>query len=267
MNFSYGKVWTPVYEGEGDSGTPAADPDPQPTGKTDPQSNEDSANNSKVLTQEEVNRILANERRKAQQAIQRATEEAQAASKKASMTAQERQELEERLSQIKDELLTKEELSKKQQERLAKKHKEDVESLTSQRDSWQKRYTESTIKRALTDAAAASNAFSPRQIVAILGGDTRLVEVLDDDGRPTGEYEPKVRFADRDDKGKPVVLELSPSEAVGRMKETDEYLNLFRGEGSGGAGMRSQPGGRKPDVRNLARDPRAFREAKRKGLI
>lgn len=263
MKMLYGQVWAPVYDGEEGSDPPAGESQTavQTASTTTPGDGE------KTVPQEEVNKLLAAERRKAQQAIQRATEEAQAASKKASMTAQERVELEERLSQIRDEMLTKEELSKKTAERQSKQYNENLSALTAQRDEWQKRYTDSTIERSITDAAAANNAYSPRQIVAILGGNTRVVEVLDGDGSPTGKLEPRVRFNDRDKEGKPITLDLSPKEAVDRMKETEEYLNLFRGEGSSGAGLRSQPGGKKPDIRSIARDPRAYREAKKKGLL
>ncbi|KKK45456.1 hypothetical protein LCGC14_3165440, partial [marine sediment metagenome] len=140
-------------------------------------------------------------------------------------------------------------------------------TLTADRDSWKKLFTNSTIERSITDAAASSNAFSPRQIVAILGRDTQLVEVLDSEGKPTGSLEPKVRFSDKDKEGKPVTLELSPDEAVKRMREMDEYLNLFRGDGAGGAGLRSQPGGKKPDLKNLAQDPVAWRKARKEGTV
>jgi hypothetical protein len=260
------KIWTPVYEGEGEGGeaaptavAPAAAP-AAASPATSIGGVEFSAEQQKAM-----NGILAQEKRQHQKVTQKALDEAQAASKKAQLTTQERKDLEQRLGQLQDELLTKEELSKKHAERQRMTYEEKVNNLTGERDSWQERYTESTIKRSITDAAATNNAFSPRQIVSILGAQTRLVEVLDQQGKPTGKLEPKVKFDDVDKDDNPVVLDLSPKEAVKRMKEMEEYLNLFKGEGTGGAGMRSQPGGRKPDVRDLARDPAAYRAARKKG--
>ncbi|MDB4726351.1 hypothetical protein OAF54_02850 [bacterium] len=268
--FIYRKVWAPVYEGEEGNNPPADTSQAKEAGTSSQASDATAAEESVKFNeaqQQQMNKILASERRKAQQAIQRATEEAQAASKKASLTAQERTELEERLSQIRDELLTKEELAQKKASRAAQQYKEQTDALAAERDKWHTKYTKSTIQRAITDAAAKNNAFSPRQIVSILGSNTRLVEVLDSEGQPTGDYEPKIKFNDTDKDGKSVVLDLSPTEAVSRMKEIDEYLNLFRGEGSGGTGLRSQPGGKKPDVRNLARDAAAYRAARKKGDV
>jgi hypothetical protein len=108
---------------------------------------------------------------------------------------------------------------------------------------------------------------SSARIVAILGRDTQLVEVLDDEGQPTGRLAPKVKYRTKNKEGQTVTLDLSPSEAIKRMKDEDEYLNLFRGEGSGGAGLRSQPGGKKPDIKNLATDPAAYRRARKSGEV
>ena len=99
------------------------------------------------------------------------------------------------------------------------------------------------------------------------GHPDQLAEVLDSEGKPTGKLEPKVRYQANDKEGKPVTLDLSPAEATKRMKEEEEYLNLFRGEGAGGAGLRSQPGGRKPDIKNLAQDPVAWRKARKEGTV
>lgn len=272
MRIGYHKVWIPVFEGEGDGDAGAATGTKPPEADVgnqggDPPPNDNGASGEKTFSQEEVNKILAAEKRKHQKVAQKAIEEAAAATKKASLTAQERQEADERLEQLRTELLTKEQQAKRAAERLKNQHKEERNRLTKDRDYWKKEYTDSTIQRAITDAAASNNAFSPTQVVAILGPNTKLAEVLDEEGKPTGRLEPKIRFRDTDKEGKPVTLELSPKDAVKRMKEMDEFLNLFRGEGSGGVGSRSQPGGKKPDLRTLARDPKAFREARKAGKL
>jgi len=257
------KIWTPVYD-EDDSSTPPAETQSETPATVGP-----SINGVEFTPEQQgaLNAILAQEKRSHQKLTQKALDEAQAAAKMAQLTTQQRKELEQRLGQLQDEMLTKEELAKKQAERTRQTFEEQIKGLSTERDSWQHRFTESTIQRSITDAAASNNAFSPGQIVAILGTQTRLVEVLDQQGKPTGKLEPKVKFSDMDKDGAPVVLELSPKEAVKRMKEMEEYLNLFKGEGTGGAGMRSQPGGRKPDVRDLAKDPAAYRAARAKGEL
>lgn len=276
MKDQYFKVWQPVYEGEEGGGDAASGDDSGAGGAAvdagTPQQGQtvDRAIAGVEFSPEQqkaLNTILSKEKKKHQDAVNKAIAEAQAASKKAQMTAKERQDLEQRLEQLQDQLMTKEQLARKQAERQKQTYEEQVSTLKAEKDSWQQRYTESTIQRSLTDAAAQNNAFSPRQIVAILGRDTRLVEVLDSQGKPTGQLEPRVRFTDVDKDGESVVLELSPKEAVKRMREIPDYLNLFKGEGTGGAGLRSQPGGRKPAVRELAKDAAAYREARKRGEV
>jgi len=122
-------------------------------------------------------------------------------------------------------------------------------------------YASSTIERSLQDAAITGEAIQPRQIVSILGNTTRLTEVLGEDGKPTGRYAPVVTFNDQDKEGKPVTLELSPGDAIKRMRELPEYGNLFKGtakgglgEGGGAAGSR----GGQPALESLMKDPAAY---------
>lgn len=261
-------TWYNVFENEGDNvdaGTPPSDVNTETTG-TDTKV-EDAKQTPKSFTQEEVNKILAQEKRKHQGVTQKALQEVEALRKKSSLTEKERHELDERVDQLKTSLLTEQEKAKRNADKLRQQHRERVLGLEAERDTWKTRYTDSTIERSLTDAAATNNAFNPKQIVAILGRNTRLVEELDGEGTPTGQLVPKVSFQDKNKEGKNVVLDLSPDEAIKRMKEIPEYLNLFKVEGTGGAGLRSQPSGKKLDVRELAKDPVAYRKAKAEGLI
>ena len=281
MTRRYCKIWQPVFEGDDASGgdndaTASGDTEAQTTTTAPkaepPKTGTNGDNQQKKSTfneeqQREINRILAAEKKKHQKLVQQAVDEANALRSKAKLTATERSELDNRLEQIQNEMRTKEEQAKRAAQKLKERHQTEMQSLTADRDTWRQRFTESTIERSLTDAAAGANAFSPRQIVAILGPNTSLVDKLDEEGKPTGIMEPKVRFHTKNKEGKPVTLDLSPIDAVKRMKDEEEYLNLFRGEGTGGVGLRSQPGGKKPDVAQLAKDPAAYREARKKGQV
>ena len=268
------KTWYNVFQNEGDidsTGTPPGPPiSPLPAADpmiVDDTTGDDGPEEGQTFTQDDLNKILAQEKRKHQSVTQKALQEVEALRKKSSLTEKERHDLDDRVEMLKSSLLTEQEKAKREADRLRKQHHERVTGLESERDTWKNRFTDSTIERSITDAAASNEAFYPRQIVAILGRDTRLVEDLDDQGQPSGRLVPKVRFTDRDKEGKSVVLELTPDEALKRMKEIPEYFNLFKAEGTGGAGLRSQPSGNKVDVRQLAKDPAAYRKAKAEGLI
>lgn len=95
---------------------------------------------------------------------------------------------------------------------------------------WERRYKEATISHALKDAAAAQGAFNAEQVVALLRGMTKLVEITDKaTGKPTDQFKVVVDFPETSPKtGKPVTVEKTPEEAVKRMKELPgTYGNLF----------------------------------------
>lgn len=250
-------IFVPVFEN-----TP---PTPPPTPTTPPPTED------KKFTQEDLNRLLAEERRKAQTQTQKALEELEALKNKTTLTNEEKAELERRVEDLSNSLLTKEELAKKEKEKLEKQSKQQIEALTTELGTWKNRYNDSTIRRAITDAAVETSAFSPAQIVAILGPQTRLAEELGDDGKPNGELIPKVKFTDVGKDGKPVTLDLTVLEAVKRMAEKDDYKNLFRVDGTGGvggtSGRRQTPSG-KIDPAELARtDPARYRKLRKEGKI
>lgn len=221
----------------------------------------------KSMSQDEVNKLLADDRRKHQEQTKKALTELESLKSKAKLTQEERDELDKRIQQMHNDLLTKDQLAAKERERLTKKHDEAVTSLSKERDNWKDRYTNASIRRAITDAAATLDAYNPAQIVALLGVNTRLVDKLDAEGKPTGEFIPKVRFDDTDKEGKAVTLELDPGEAVKRMKELDQYQNLFKGTGVGGLGSNNTPKTGKMDVKKLATDPQAYRDARKAGKL
>lgn len=191
----------------------------------------------KYSLQEELNSIMANNRKNLQQKNQQLIEQLTQLRDQASMSAQAKEELETRIEELQTQYMSKEELSKREVSKQAEKHLKEVEKLTSEAGKWQKMYSHSTIQRALLDAAIEGKALRPSQIVAILGQTTQIVEELDATGQGTGKYKPIVKFNDVDDNNDPITLELSPKEAIKRMKDLpEEYGNLFEGDSASGLG-------------------------------
>ncbi|KKL95025.1 hypothetical protein LCGC14_1858720, partial [marine sediment metagenome] len=137
----------------------------------------------------------------------------------ATLTTQQKDELEVQIEELSTQFMGKEELSKRDAGKAAKDHAKAVEKITSESAKWQGLYVSSTTQRALLDAAIVGEAIAPAQIVAMLGQNTHIVEVLDDTGQGSGKYKPLVKFNDIDDEGNANVVDLSPTDAVRRMKE------------------------------------------------
>lgn len=224
-------------------------------------------NEEKMVPQTKVNSLVAAEKRKYEETAKKALAELEQIKQSANMTAQEKQSLEERMESLRNEFLTKEELAKKEKASLEKKYQSDLESEKAASQAWRERYTSATIERSIADAAIQHKAFNAKQIEAILKPATKLEEVLDESGKPTGAFKPVVAFNDVDDRGEPVMLKLTPSEAVKRMSSKDEFFNLFKSEATGGVGGYNTASARPTDMRAIATDPDKYREMRNKGKL
>ena len=273
-------VWTPVFEGEA-SGTGEGSGSGESgsgTGESGSGSGEGSGTGSGESgsdadftpeQQEKINKMLAAEKRKYQTNQANLTKEIESLKAKSQLTSVERTELDQRVEKLKEELLTKEQIAAKKAAKAKKQHEEEMTALQADRDSWKSRYTVSTINSALMAAASQENAYNPQQIVALLGPNTTLEPVLNDEDQPTGQLAPVVRVQDKDKDGKDITLTLSPSDAVKGLKDKQEYLNLFNGTGVGGLGASTHKKvGGKADLKAIAGSGSAsYRQARKDGTI
>jgi hypothetical protein len=237
------KIWFAFY---------ADDPAPE-TKVDDPPVVDDS---KKVFTQDEVNSIVAQERKRNEERVKKTVADLERIQKSKSLTESEKNSLQAKIEELNNTLLTKEELTVKERKKLEEQHKKDVDALANERETWKNRYTDSSILRTISDAAMKEDAFSSNQITAILKPLTQLKEETDGEGNPTGKFVPRVAYPDTDKEGKQVTLDLTVPEAVKRMKDTPEvYGNLFKSTAAGGAG--AMPSGSSPgsvDVTKMSAD-------------
>lgn len=217
----------------------------------------------KLLTQDEVNAIVAKERRDNEAKTANHIKELEMLKKSQTMSEKDRQQLQAKIDEMQNSLLTKEQLAQKERERLENQHKQSVQSITTERDIWQTRFQKSTINTAIVSEASRAEAFDPEGLISLLGPNTRLVEELDSDGKGTDVFTPKVKFTDTDAEGKPVPLDLTVPEAIKRMKEIPRYGYLFKSTATGGLGANPVPQtGGKPDPSKMS--PQQYREHRKK---
>ena len=276
MSKAYRYYWITAFDGDDDGAAAAGDGDAGATAAAAAAAAAasaagagaagDAGGDDKTFTQEQVNTMMAKEKREHETRTQKALGELKALQTRANLTTKERSDLESRVEQMQNELLTKEQLATKEKEKSTKAHEKVVEDITVDRDAWKERFTQSTILRSIQDAAIENGAVSPDQIVRMLGSDTRLVEEMKD-GAATGKLVPQIKMDDVDKDGKPVTLDLVINEAVKRMSDMEQHGNLFRAEGAGGIGGTNQDSGRPPDIVAIAEDPVAYRKGRADGTI
>ena len=218
------------------------------------------------FTQDDLNKFLAEDRRKHQGQIRTIQQTLEETLTSKNLTAQEREQLANRVSELESQGRTKEQQAaheKKQLEAQAAKEKAD---LTKERDQWQGRYHDLKVDHELKEAANGNDAFSASQIVSLLKPLTKLVPTQGADGKFDGGHRVVTVLKEKDETGKEVPIEHTPESAVRRMKELPaQFGNLFKsgvvsGIGSGsGAGV-AQNG--KLDVRKLT--PQQYQEIRAK---
>ena len=233
--------------------------DPAGGGAGDPPAKE-------TFTKDELNQLVAAEREKLTKANDGIIKELTALKQRSNLTDTERKDLEKRVEELSGQLLTKDQLSKKEIERREKDAKAALDNLTSDRDTWKNRFVDRSIESELSQAATEHKAYNPKQVVQLLRGNTQVVEDKDDAGNVTG-LSVKVTLDDVDDKGQPVKLTMTPNEAVKHLTDKEDFLNLFIQNGAPGLNRSTQKGGTLDARKIAAENPKLFRELRAQGKI
>lgn len=216
--------------------------------------------------QKKFNDAIASERRKQEQKYRKELEKTEATYKELlanskSLTEKERQTLQENLETIQGQLRSKEQQAAQEKKELEAAYQGKLTAAELRAVTAEQRWRDSTIVRALQDAAVEHEAYNIRQVVTLLKDWTKLVENVDTNGKGIGQFDVMVDFPDKDGTtGQEIKTARTPSEAVKRMTEIAEYQNLFRKNVVSGVGGNSAIGGLAPgsngriDVRNLTPD-------------
>ena len=231
-DFIQAKAMLVSYENEGED--TGSDGDGTDTNEeTESTNTSETSTQNRVFDQEAVNKMLAADRRRHRQQLEKVEHQYQALLANSQLTQEQRDELETNLQEVQKQLRTKEELAKQEKAKLQKQYESELQAEREARLKAEQKYSEEVITRALSDASHAADAYNPQQIVNLLRGKTRLVD-----------DKPVVDFDDvSTDTNEPVVLQISPAEAVKRMSEKHEWANLFNNNLVKGIGGNSATGG------------------------
>lgn len=257
-----------VY-GDGDP-EPVSDPnpDPEPSPAPTPEPKPHIKVKFEPHQQEAVNSLLADERRKLTKKNDELVALYETQKNLASTTAAEKLALEEKIADLKSEFLTKEQLTTSANEKKIAKLEADLKKTQAESKTWQERHRETTITNSLLGAATNHKAYRPDQVVTMLKDKTRLVEIVNENGQGTGNFETKVKIQTKDKEGQPLVLDLDPESAVKQLSEMEDYENLFISPATGGLGGanrgQSGSGGAVDRSKLSTEDYMALREQERK---
>ena len=263
------KYWSPVMLGCYDDDAAAAEAAAAEKAVADKAAADKAAADAaagKGFTQDQVNKFLAEDRRKNEAKfktekkaeLEKQSADYQRLSEHTNLTEQERDEYKTKHAEAEAQLAefrTKEETLRREKKQIEEQLTGKLTTAEKRAKDWETRYQESHVKRELQDAAVKGEAFSPQQMVNTLRPYTTLVPVKDANGKDTGEYQVMVAL----DEGNGTVTQLSPEAAMKRMKELPElYGNLFKANVVSGVGSTSSTAGTAgnsgPVDRNLSQD-------------
>ena len=208
----------------------------------------ESSGDTKVFTQDDVNRFMAEDRRKMGVKHEAKQVELETAYKDAlanqNISGEARERLEGQLEDLQKTFLSKEQQLEQDKTQLEQKYTEEVSGLRDKAEIWETRYMRGLVDRELQDAAIKNDSFSSEQIMSLLNPMTKVVEVLDPEGKGTGEFHPMVDLQDIDQKtGEPIITRRTPMDAVKRMRELPQkFGNLFKSNVVSGVGEGSATG-------------------------
>jgi len=190
------------------------------------------------FSQEEVDRIVKNDKDKAKRERDQYLQELEAL-KQQGMTPEVLDQLNARIETLQNEGKTKEQLANEEKSKLEKKLSGEITKAVDEGKKWKSKYETYLSKTDILSAASVHKAHNGEQIYHILRPDTVVVEEMGPDNKPTGEYVTRVKFRDKDKDGNPAILDLSVTDAIKRMTEMEVHQNLFDSGGSSGLGGRN----------------------------
>lgn len=263
MRFLYSRPWFAVYEGEGDQGG-SGEGDQGGTSPPPPPSVPSPV--IKTFSQDQVNKMLAEDRRKHKEQVQQTVTTLEEFKKNHQLTEQQKADLEQKLEVLNNSLLTEQEKAKQELQKKEKEFKSSQETTAKERDQWKGRYETETTRNQILQAARTHKVLKDEQLMELLMPKARLVEVLGPDGKTSIGYAPKVKFRDKNEKGEDVELDLSIEDTVKRMRELpDRFGNLFESGMNGGLGASGSAGqGGQADMNAILNDPERYRQHRQK---
>lgn len=197
----------------------------------------------KTFTQDDVNRFLADDRRRHEQKYKQLEQSMQKQLKNVQLDKGERDKLQKELDDLQASFRTREQQAEYERKQAAQRYQQELQETQERAERWEKLFRSEKIDRSLLDAAG-QDAFNPTLIVDLLRPATDLKEETTEDGSSTGRLIPMVNFNDIDEKtGEPIKTLRTPQEAVKRMKELPSlYGGLFKSNVVSGVGAGSAEG-------------------------
>ena len=209
----------------------------------------------RTFSQEEVNALLAKERRQGQAKVQEQIRALEAI-KQEGLTPEDRATLEQQIETLKGQSQTELELAKQSAAKATKKWEAERQQLVTERDAAQKKLERLQVDTVLSTAMGMHGVTPDATpiIRAYIMERLERVPVMGDDNKPTGDltHVIKLDVPDEDDASKTKTLRLTPDKAIAHLKDQDAFAALFTSKARPGAGGSNAPHSGPRDITQMS---------------
>lgn len=211
---------------------------------------------AKTFTQDEVNALLAKERRAAQTKIQDQLKALEAI-KQDGLTPEAKIALEQQIETLRTQSQTEAELAKQSLAKAQRDWKKREAELTAELDRAVQLHEKLQVDTVLSSAMGlhgVSPAAAPI-LSAFISQRLQKVPVMDEAGKATGQFRHMVNLEVPDgDDGKLKVLQLPPDKAVAHLRENETFAGLFISNAKPGIGGQNTPFSGTADVAQMTQE-------------
>lgn len=261
-----GRVYRTAYDGEGGAGGAGDGGGAGGAGAGAGGAGAGAGAADKKFTQDEVNTFLAREKRRYDENNKKLIQQLEAIQADKKTTDEVRNQLELQLDELRQANMSAEEKTALALKKAQKEAEAKLNEVSTTAKTWQDRHHSLQIGYEIQTAFSAADTVpgSLPMVESFLRPRTRLVEVMDEDGKPTGNYKPVVKMNVLNKDGKPTELDLTIPEAVKAMKDdVDNFGFIFNSTARAGVGGSAGSGsGKKPNVATMS--PSQYMEARKK---
>lgn len=198
---------------------------------------------AQVFTQEQVNKLLAENKRTLQAQNAEYAKQLEELKQSSNLSATEKEELAARIEQLSQQHMTEKEKTQHEIDKAKKKYETDTAALQEAGKHWQGQYQGLLIENAVIAGATTHKAANAEQMLDLLKQKAKVVPILDEaTGQPTGKFTVKLPVKVLDPKTKaPTIVELDAVDAIGKMRDDPSNGNLFMFDGKTGLGGNNVP--------------------------
>lgn len=189
----------------------------------------------KTFTQEQVNTMLASNKKNLQAEVTKKTEALVTAQADVSLSQEQKDALQVRVEELEALTLTEKELSARDKKKVKAEYDSALGTSKEEATKWKALHNSMMIETAITQASLVEGqkAITPSQLVALFARDATVVE-------KDGAFSVQIGVTTKGEDGQIKTLALDPVAAVKEYASRAEYFNLFEDPSKDGLGRKRQ---------------------------